>query len=244
MGLPRGLAHSWMARTKSAWQRRGDRDRPPVDSARGGEDHARSLEGEGQVLPGSLPIGAEAGRYLRSLRWAEASKYTIDTYEIVLRRLALDHLDLELRDFEPPLGNGTLPRVSGSPLGRCLTGHPAQPPPCAQELLPLDGGRGANVGQPDAACQGSEEEAGRPKGAPPGSLIQQIIAAQPTLRDQVAIQLLARLGLRRHERRLLRIRNIDLTAGLITGQGKGGKRAIMPLGFKDLQRGSLPAYQR
>ena len=56
------------------------------------------------------------------------------------------------------------------------------------------------------------------------------------LRDQVAIQLLARLGLRRNELRLLRVKDIDLAAGLIEIQGKGGKRAILPIGFKDLQR--------
>jgi hypothetical protein len=51
-----------------------------------------------------FPLGEEAGRFLRSLRWADASPNTLATYEIVLARLTIDHADLELRDFEPPLG--------------------------------------------------------------------------------------------------------------------------------------------
>ena len=31
------------------------------------------------------------------------------------------------------------------------------------------------------------------------------------------------------------MKDIDLVAGLITIQGKGGKRAIMPIGFTDLR---------
>jgi integrase len=72
--------------------------------------------------------------------------------------------------------------------------------------------------------------------AHPRALIQQIIATQPTLRDQVAIQLLGRLGLRRNELRLLRVKDIDLAADLITVHGKGNKRALLPNGFKDLRR--------
>jgi hypothetical protein len=42
----------------------------------------------------------------------------------------------------------------------------------------------------------------------PRDLIQRLVAAQPTLRDQIAIQLLGRLALRKNELRILRLREI------------------------------------
>lgn len=95
-----------------------------------------------------------------------------------------------------------------------------------------EGRLGANPAAPIKAPQARETE----RQAHPRAKIQRIISAQPTLRDQVAIQLLARLGLRKNELRQLRIRDIDLTAGLITINRKGGKQAVLPIGFKDLRR--------
>jgi integrase len=59
--------------------------------------------------------------------------------------------------------------------------------------------------------------------------------AQPTLRDQIAIQLLGRLALRKNELRLLKIRDFDLGRGTFTVHGKGGKVVVMPIAFEDLK---------
>lgn len=60
--------------------------------------------------------------------------------------------------------------------------------------------------------------------------------AQPLLRDQIAIQLLGRLGLRRNELRLLKISDFDLGRATVRVHGKGGKVVVLPLGFKILKR--------
>lgn len=199
---------------------------------------ARSMREADRVKDKSYrryPIGGEVGKFLRTLRWAEASHNTIDTYEIVLRRLTLDHLDLELRDFEPPIGVERLREF--------LDRHwaDAKPATRANRLHAVksffrwaveEGIMSANPAIPIKAPRQKQTD----RKAHPRALIQQIISAQQTLRDQIAIQLLERLGLRKNELRLLRIKDIDLATNLITVQGKGGKRSILPIGFKDLRR--------
>ena len=39
----------------------------------------------------ATPVGAEVGRFLRALKWKGCPQNTLDTYEIVLARLAYDH---------------------------------------------------------------------------------------------------------------------------------------------------------
>jgi integrase len=64
--------------------------------------------------------------------------------------------------------------------------------------------------------------------------VKAIIAAQPELRDQVAISLLARLGLRKNELRLLRWQDVDLQAGELTVHARGGKTVTVPIVYEDL----------
>ena len=42
----------------------------------------------------------EAARFLRDLRWTNASENTLLSYESTLAKLALDHADLELADLD------------------------------------------------------------------------------------------------------------------------------------------------
>src|SRR4051794_33929890 len=43
----------------------------------------------------ATPVGGEIGRFLRALRWSDKSQNTLDTYEIVLSRLAIDFAHYE-----------------------------------------------------------------------------------------------------------------------------------------------------
>src|SRR4030095_676657 len=45
------------------------------------------------------PIGQEVGRYLRALRWSTRSDNTIENYELVLARLAVDFAHLTLDEL-------------------------------------------------------------------------------------------------------------------------------------------------
>ena len=50
------------------------------------------------------PLGLVVGQYMRQKKWGGAAENTLLAYESVLARFALDHADLELSAFEPPLG--------------------------------------------------------------------------------------------------------------------------------------------
>ena len=63
-----------------------------------------------------------------------------------------------------------------------------------------------------------------------------LVAAQPDLRDRVALTLLARLGLRKNEVRVMRWRDIDLERGEFRVRGKGGKITDVPIVYADLLR--------
>jgi integrase/recombinase XerC len=66
-------------------------------------------------------------------------------------------------------------------------------------------------------------------------LIDTLVQAQPTLRDQIALQLLGRLALRKNELRLLKVKDIDLAHSTVRIHGKGGKIVVLPIGFEDLK---------
>ena len=67
----------------------------PVGGRVGGADEAGELEHLGA---GDREAGDEVGRFLRSLRWSDKSQNTLDTYEIVLARLAYDHAHFKSLD--------------------------------------------------------------------------------------------------------------------------------------------------
>ena len=70
---------------------------------------------------------------------------------------------------------------------------------------------------------------------PAGPLVR-LVSGQDDLRDQVAILLLGRLGLRREDLRLLQIADLDLARDEIhLRHAKGGEEHVLPIGFRDLR---------
>jgi hypothetical protein len=57
----------------------------------------------------STPVGLEVAQFIRWFRREfGATAETLRDYEAILAKLALDHADLELHDFEPPAGTTRL----------------------------------------------------------------------------------------------------------------------------------------
>jgi hypothetical protein len=57
----------------------------------------------------STPVGLEVAHFIRWFRNEYgATAETLRDYEAILSKLALDHADLELTDFEPPAGTTRL----------------------------------------------------------------------------------------------------------------------------------------
>ena len=175
------------------------------------------------------PIGGEAGRFLRALRWSDKAQNTLDTYEIVLAKLSYDFAHLELQQLTPELLRDFLDDHWGE----------AAPETRRNRLAILRSFFNWAVDEdrltvnPVAKFKPPRRRITE-RQAYPRDVIQKLIAAQPTLRDQVALRLLGQLGLRKNELRVLKVGDIDLQRGHITVHGKGDKIVVMPLAFREL----------
>ena len=177
----------------------------------------------------ACPVGREIGRYLRALRWSDATQNTLDTYEIVLSRLALDH------DHFP--GIERFCEVGGTEyLREFLERHwrDAATATKANRLAALRSffkwamlERGLPY-NPAAAIKGPRQR--DPERLPyPRATIFQLVHGQNSLRDEIALMLLARLALRKDELRQTQIRDVDLIRNILSVHGKGRKEGLLPL---------------
>jgi integrase/recombinase XerC len=180
----------------------------------------------------SSPTGGQEGHYIRSLRRSGKSQNTLDTYEIVLARLALDFAHYKtldeftteaLRDFLDRHWGESAPATRRNRLAVVRSFFSF----CVDE-------RGLSSSPADKIKAPKMASVERQAYAP--DVIDELRAAQPTLRDQIAIQLLGKLALRRGELRLLKIEDFDLTRGTVRVHGKGNKVVVLPLGFKALKQ--------
>jgi len=70
----------------------------------------------------ATPVGLEVAHFIRWFRNEYgATSETLRDYEAILAKLAIDHADLALTDFEPPAGTPAPARVHRRALGRGRT---------------------------------------------------------------------------------------------------------------------------
>src|SRR5215472_8758195 len=182
------------------------------------------------------PVGEAVGRYLNEMQYAGLRPNSIESYEQPLAWLAVAHDDLSGVDafckaggtemlMEFLHGNwGSAAETTRAHrwtvlnvfFGWCLD----------KNMIPFNPMRGIRRPRKRPAAE---------RNAYGPDVIHQLTVAQGTLRDQCAIQLLGRMALRKDELRLLRIGDIDLVRNLVTVHGKGGKVAVLPIGFESLR---------
>jgi integrase/recombinase XerC len=181
-------------------------------------------------------LGQEVRRYLVYLRNArDASPRTIEDYESILARFVADHAHLELVDFEGGPGADRLIEFVSRHWGSAAPGT-------RRKVLAVLASFFKWAARFDRIASNPMLKLDRPRRrsverhAHSFPKVKAIISAQPALRDRVAIGLMARLGLRKNEVRLLRWRDIDLERGELRVHGKGGKIADVPIVFEDFLR--------
>jgi integrase/recombinase XerD len=182
------------------------------------------------------PLGQEARRFLIYLRSArDASDRTIEDYESVLARFVAEHAHLELADFEGADGAERIVEFVGRHWGDAARGT-------RRKVLAIFASFFGWAARFDRVAANPMAKIDRPRRrrterhAISPDRITAIIAAQPELRDRVALALMARLGLRKNELRLLRWRDLDLERGEIRIRDKGGDVVTMPIVHEDLLR--------
>ena len=150
-----------------------------------------------------------------------AQPNTMLVYEQVLARFALHHADLELVDFAPPVGTERVRDFLGHYWGEAKASTRARNLAVVRDFFRRAVRERGLVGDPTAAIT-SPRRRGTERRAHSQDLVRQLVLAQDDLRDQVAIRLLAQLGLRKGELTVLQYRHIDLAHETLTVFGKGG----------------------
>jgi integrase len=180
------------------------------------------------------PLGQDVSRFLRYMRSSYgASLRTLDDYERYLARLAAEHAHLGIRDFEGGQGAELVVDFVDRTWGTAAPGTRRKVLAILSSFFKWGVEVNRLESNPALAFAG-RERGGVERHAHDPDRVRAIIAAQPDLRDQVAIALMARLGLRKNELRLLRWKDVDLLAGELRVHAKGGKRPTIPIVYEDL----------
>jgi integrase len=185
------------------------------------------------------PLGQEWGRFLRSKRLAGCSENTLLSYETVGRLFTLRHADFEaLEPFAttdgPELVLDFIERNWGDAdeatrMQRFAVLASFFEWAYRNDRISADPMR--KIERPRRRHKGARRQR-----IPAGPLAR-LVAGQENLRDEVAILLLGRLGLRREDLRLLQVADIDLGRDeLYLRNAKGGEEHILPIGFPDLRQ--------
>lgn len=176
------------------------------------------------------PIGREVNAYLRALRWQSESKNTHDAYEMVLGLLALRHADWQgLADFCDPAGPEYLREFLDAEWGGAASSTKRQRTSIVRSLFRWAALEKRIPYDPTTTLKAPKGRGRATRQAYPVAMLHSLVAAQDSLRDQVAVQLLCRLGLRKDELRRIQWRDVDLVRGYVLVHGKGGKDELVPL---------------
>jgi integrase/recombinase XerD len=181
------------------------------------------------------PIGREVGRYLRARQWEELANNSLEAYETVLARFAIRHADFEtLAEFCSPIGTEYIREFLETEWGGAATATKKQRIAIVRTFFKWGAAESRIPYNPTEPIK-SPKVRNRERLAYAVTTRLELVRSAETLRDQCALQLLARMALRKNELRVLQIRDVDLTRNLLVVHGKGGRVDILPLALPDLR---------
>jgi integrase/recombinase XerD len=191
------------------------------------------------------PLGLEVDAYLRAKR-KRLTKGSDLKYTGTLRRLVEFFTDLELADFEPPIGTTRVeefldawwgadkaaPRTYNVQLSVVKDFFKWQVAHGRMHANPVLAIERAKVRDPHREVFNADQ-------------FRAIIASQDDLRDRIVLRLMLVYGLRKAELRAVRFKHFDHVRLTITVFGKGGKVSMLPIPdqafWHDLERLILDA---
>ena len=176
------------------------------------------------------PIGQDVKAYLRVLRWTSESKNTHDAYEHVLGLMALRFSDWpNLEGFCSPVGAEYIREFLDSEWGTAAPSTKRQRTSIVKTFFQWAANERRIAYNPTQNIKAPRGKQRAARQAYPLGTLHDLVVAQDNLRDQCAVQLMCRLGLRKDELRRMRYRDIDLVRGYVLVHGKGGKDELIPL---------------
>lgn len=176
------------------------------------------------------PIGKDVKAYLRVLRWTSESKNTHDAYEHVLGLLALRFADYpSLEAFCTPVGAEIIRDFLDAEWGSAASATKRQRTSIVRTFFKWCADERRIPWDPSQSIRAPKGRTRAARQAYPITTLHQLVTAQDNQRDQFALQLMARLGLRKDELRRLQFKDIDLIRGYVLVHGKGAKDELLPL---------------
>jgi site-specific recombinase XerD len=177
----------------------------------------------------ATPLGPHVDRYLRWKRseWGAAAS-TLRAIKYVLYPLAVDHADLELRDFEPPVGTERLRKFWDYHYGHLSARTRANRLSILSDFFKWACRERLLYGDPTLPIR-------RPKvhHAPvelfPKSLVHRVISAQTYVADEIGCRLILIYALRNAEVASRQFKHFDFDRRLLSIVGKGSKARQVPI---------------
>jgi integrase len=184
----------------------------------------------------ATPFGLEVAHYMRWFRNEYgATVETLRDYEAILAKLAIDHADLTLADFEPPIGTTRLREFIEARWGESAPRTRKKVRSVLMSFFKWAQAEFKLHGNPVVAIRTPRlRDVERELFATDD--IGRIIELQPEVRDRVALKLLFLMGLRKGELAAVRFRDFDLGRRRLRVHGKGGKIRQSPLPTEQLRQ--------
>jgi integrase/recombinase XerC len=184
----------------------------------------------------STPVGLEVAHFIRWFRNEYgATAETLRDYEAILSKLALDHADLELTAFEPPAGTTRLREFIDERWGEAAPRTRKKVRAVLMSFFRWAQGEFKLQGNPVVPIRSPRlRDIERPLFD--RDVVDRIVAAQPELRDRVALKLLFLIGIRKGSLAQLRLKDFDLGRRRVRVHSKGGKIRNLPLPTEELRQ--------
>lgn len=183
----------------------------------------------------STPLGLEVAHFMRWFRNEYgATTETLRDYESILAKLAIEHADLELADFEPPIGTTRLREFIDRRWGEATPRTRKKVRAVLMSFFKWAQAEFKIHGNPVVAIRSPRlRDVERDLFA--SDEVERVITSQPELRDRVALKLLFLMGLRKGELAAIRFRDFDLGRRRLRVHGKGGKIRHTPIPTEELR---------
>jgi site-specific recombinase XerC len=180
----------------------------------------------------AYPMGGEAGAYLRWKRGMITSS-TYRDYEACLDKLSRAFPDLEMTDFEPPVGTERLEEMLDRQWGDSAPRTYNKNLSILKDFFKWAALKGKLHGDPTLPIV-RHRKRDVLRESYTESVILGIIAAQEDLRDRICVRLLLRYGLRKGALRGIQFKHFDHSRRRLTIFTKGQRIRDLPIVSKDL----------
>lgn len=176
------------------------------------------------------PVGREVSRFLRAFRWRSESEHSHRAYESVLGLFALRHSDWSsLEEFCSAAGIEYVREFLEAEWGGAARATKARQVGIVHSFFKWAVAEQRISWDPSATIRAPKVSRRATRHAYDLTVPHRLVAAQDSSRDQCALELLCRLGLRRAELRVVRLDEIDLVRGYLLVHGKGSKDELVPI---------------